>query len=232
MEKKHYVPLRVDFAGGWLDVPKFSIEGEYVVNCAISPLVSLEDWQYHKNSGLGGSGAWALLNDKDGIKAELDLGVGWQDPAVIKETGCCVWKSGKLPLLEYKNSGEFLEGRMALYWTGSPHNTPGLVDLDRNYPKIANSARIAKEGVMRRSVFQIANAVSSTYHTQLAEGMEPLPMIGKSIGYKYCGGGHGGYALYLFDHHTERHEALKTTENLIAIEPYCKNLIGKMRKIF
>jgi len=34
-------PLRVDFAGGWLDVPRFAREGEFVVNCAISPLVSL-----------------------------------------------------------------------------------------------------------------------------------------------------------------------------------------------
>ncbi|MGE9271314.1 MAG: adenylyltransferase/cytidyltransferase family protein [Verrucomicrobiales bacterium] len=28
-------PLRVDFAGGWLDVPRFSRPGEFNVNCAI-----------------------------------------------------------------------------------------------------------------------------------------------------------------------------------------------------
>src|SRR6185295_7341183 len=87
-------PLRVDFAGGWLDVPRFARAGAYVVNCAISPTVSLRDWPYERNAGLGGSGAWALLNGKDGVGSELDLGVGWQDPAVISETGLCVWRSG------------------------------------------------------------------------------------------------------------------------------------------
>lgn len=37
-------PLRVDFAGGWLDVPRFSRAGGLVVNCAISPLVSINFW--------------------------------------------------------------------------------------------------------------------------------------------------------------------------------------------
>ncbi|WP_221175256.1 adenylyltransferase/cytidyltransferase family protein [Akkermansia muciniphila] len=31
------VPLRVDFAGGWLDVPRYARKGSYVVNCAITP---------------------------------------------------------------------------------------------------------------------------------------------------------------------------------------------------
>ncbi|MEY4243233.1 MAG: hypothetical protein RLZZ245_818, partial [Verrucomicrobiota bacterium] len=87
-------PLRVDLAGGWLDVPRFSRPGEYIVNCAISPLVSLREWPYEKQAGLGGSGAWALLNGRDGVESEIDLGVGWQDPAVIRETGLCVWRSG------------------------------------------------------------------------------------------------------------------------------------------
>jgi glycerol-3-phosphate cytidylyltransferase-like family protein len=30
-------PLRVDFAGGWLDAPMYARAGGYVVNCAISP---------------------------------------------------------------------------------------------------------------------------------------------------------------------------------------------------
>ena len=60
-------PLRVDFAGGWLDVPRHAVEGAYVVNCAVSPLVSLMDWPYEKRSGLGGSGAWSLLNGYDGV---------------------------------------------------------------------------------------------------------------------------------------------------------------------
>ena len=41
-----HVPLRVDFAGGWLDVPTNARAGEYIVNCAISPTVSLREWEY------------------------------------------------------------------------------------------------------------------------------------------------------------------------------------------
>ena len=59
--------------------------------------MSLRDWNYEKQSGLGGSGAWALLNGENGVDAELDLGVGWQDPAVINEGGLCVWRSGQRP---------------------------------------------------------------------------------------------------------------------------------------
>ncbi len=82
------VPLRVDFAGGWLDVPRYARKGSYVVNCAITPMVSLCEWPYEKRSGLGGSGAWAMLEGRDPVASELALGVGWQDPAVIAETGC------------------------------------------------------------------------------------------------------------------------------------------------
>ena len=81
------VPLRVDFAGGWLDVPRYARKGSYVVNCAITPMVSLCEWPYEKRSGLGGSGAWAMLEGRDPVASELALGVGWQDPAVIAETG-------------------------------------------------------------------------------------------------------------------------------------------------
>ena len=52
-------PLRVDFAGGWLDVPRFARPGGGIVNCAISPLVSLRHWPYRARAGLGGSGAYA-----------------------------------------------------------------------------------------------------------------------------------------------------------------------------
>jgi cytidyltransferase-like protein len=121
-------PLRVDFAGGWLDVPRFARKGAFVVNCAISPTVSLRDWPYNRNAGLGGSGAWALLNGKDGVASELGLGVGWQDPAIISETGLCVWRSGPRPELELKHNGAFLRGRLALFWTGTDHDTPDLAN--------------------------------------------------------------------------------------------------------
>eukprot|EP00878_Enallax_costatus_P038545 GHUV01043857.1.p1 GENE.GHUV01043857.1~~GHUV01043857.1.p1 ORF type:complete len:233 (+),score=40.39 GHUV01043857.1:930-1628(+) len=76
-------PLRVDFGGGWLDVPKLARPGAYIVNCAVSPLVSLggagsKEWPYHIGGGLGGSAAHALLSGKDSVQSELDLGVGWQ----------------------------------------------------------------------------------------------------------------------------------------------------------
>ena len=108
------VPLRVDFAGGWLDVPRYARKGSYVVNCAITPMVSLCEWPYEKRSGLGGSGAWAMLEGRDPVASELALGVGWQDPAVIAETGLCVWRSGSSPVLDVKGTGDFLEGRMAI----------------------------------------------------------------------------------------------------------------------
>ena len=93
------VPVRVDFAGGWLDVPKYALEGAYIVNCTITPFVSKSDWPYEKKSGLGGSAAWAILKGEDGVQSELDLGVGWQDAAAINETGLCAWRSGPKPEL-------------------------------------------------------------------------------------------------------------------------------------
>ena len=41
-----------------------------------------------------------------------------QDPASILETGLCVWRSGQLPDLDFKTSGRFLDGLLALMWTG------------------------------------------------------------------------------------------------------------------
>ena len=67
-------PLRVDFAGGWLDVPENAIPGEYIVNCAISPTVSLKEWLYRQGAGLGGSGGWSVLNGWDPVASELGLG--------------------------------------------------------------------------------------------------------------------------------------------------------------
>src|SRR5205823_1562641 len=164
-------PLRVDFGGGWLDVPRLARPGAFIVNCAISPTVSLREWPYERNAGLGGSGAWALLNGKDGVGAELDLGVGWQDPAIIAETGLCVWLSGKRPMLEMKTNGEFLRGRMALYWTGESHDTPGLVERARDYDAIERAGATARDAVWRGQLALLANAVRQSYAMQRAEGM-------------------------------------------------------------
>lgn len=214
-------PLRIDFAGGWLDVPRYARAGEFIVNCAISPLVSLREWPYEKQAGLGGSGAWALLNGRDGVDSEIDLGVGWQDPAVIRETGLCVWRSGPKPVLDFKHNGDFLAGRMAIYWTGVSHDTPGACARPRDYDGIALSGRTAREAVLHADLSLLAKAIDQYHATQLDEGMEPLPDIDLSIARKYCGGGYGGYALYLFPDAESRQSALDSIAQLRAVEPYC-----------
>jgi len=215
-------PLRVDFAGGWLDVPRFSRPGAFIVNCAISPLVSLREWPYETQAGLGGSGAWALLNGRDGFESEIDLGVGWQDPAVIRETGLCVWRSGTQPVLDFKHNGDFLAGKIAICWSGKSHDTPGVVDKQRDYDRIAESGHIARQGALNADLHQLASAMSLYHQTQLDEGMDPIPEIPGALAHKYCGGGYGGYSLHLFDDTDKRQAALQTTPNLRPVEPFCR----------
>jgi len=223
-------PLRVDFAGGWLDVPLFSRPDTYVVNCAISPTVSLREWPYERNAGLGGSGAWALINGKDAVDAELDLGVGWQDPAVITETGLCVWKSGARPVLEMKTSGDLLKGKMALFWSGSSHDTPAVAHKNRDYEAIGRASKVARDAVWAQDFSKLAEAVRQSYAVQKGEGMQPLPGDPEFAGdlsvesmaplaWKYCGGGHGGYAVYLFKDCESRERAC-ALPGFRPIEPY------------
>lgn len=214
-------PLRVDFAGGWLDVPRYARKGAYIVNCAISPTVSLQHWPYRQNAGLGGSGAWALLNGKSGVEDELALGVGWQDPAVISETGLCVWRSGNTPVLDFKRNPDWLTGCMALLWTGEEHDTPNLVNQPRDYDRIEVSARLAREAVLHADLSKLAQAIQTYHETQLQEGMTPLPPAKTSLAKKYCGGGWGGYALYLFKNGAARDQFVaEDKESRRAIEPY------------
>ena len=225
-----HVPLRVDFAGGWLDVPSNAIPGEFIVNCSISPTVSLKEWNYRQGAGLGGSGGWSVLNGWDPVRSELGLGVGWQDPAVIAETGACVWKSGKHPELDFKNTGAFLRGRMAVFDTRIKHDTPGLAALERNFAKIAKAARVARLGVLQQDITVLAVAVQLSYQLQLDEGMQPLERIGESLAHKYCGGGHGGYAVYLYETEEDRAAALASCADLYPVEPYCRTF-GKDEQV-
>lgn len=213
-------PLRVDFAGGWLDVPCHARADGYIVNCAIQPKVSLRDWCYERNAGLGGSGAWALLNGNTGVDEELGLGVGWQDPAVIRETGLCVWRSGKRPSLEFKNDGSMLQGHMALWWTGTQHDTPSVAKRKRDYEAITAASKIARNGVLTLSFETLAKGVDASYAVQLNEGMNPLPEAAGCIGRKYCGGGFGGYALYLFGNQLARDAFVKNIPAAKPIEPW------------
>jgi len=214
-------PLRVDFAGGWLDVPRFARAGGSIVNCAISPLVSLRDWPYRARSGLGGSGAYAMLRGDDGVRAELKLGVGWQDPAITAETGLCVWKSGEEPRLEFKRDGEMLRGRMALLWTGVPHDTPAVADLRRDFDAIYEAGSKAREAVFAENIEGLADAVRRSHQAQLREGMQPLPEVSGALAWKYCGGGWGGYALYLFAAEADRDQWAQSV-GVMTVEPYLK----------
>lgn len=225
-----HAPLRVDFAGGWLDVPENAMPGEYVVNCSISPTVSLKEWLYRQGAGLGGSGGWSVLNGWDPVKSELGLGVGWQDPAVIAETGACVWKSGGRPVLDFKNTGDFLKGCMAVYDTRVKHFTPGFAGYERSYERIAKAARIARLGVQQQDVAVLAVGVQMSYQLQLEEGMQPLPDIGSQLAHKYCGGGHGGYALYLYENQEARDAAVDACEDMYPVEPYCRTF-GKDEQV-
>lgn len=217
------IPLRVDFAGGWLDVPKFSRPGTYIVNCTITPTVSINKWEYEMGAGLGGSAAYAIMTGKNGINSELDLGVGWQDPAAILETGLCIFRSGLKPILDFKINPEFLEGKMALLWTGKNHATPDNVDLKRDFNKIAKAAEIARAACNPNNpdLNKLAEAINLSYEVQIDEGMETLPSMGE-IAKKYSGGGHGGYALYLFDNIEKRDKFLQQ-EKTLKIEPFIRN---------
>jgi len=213
-------PLRVDFAGGWLDVPSFARPDGYIVNCAIAPTVSMRAWPYERNAGLGGSGAWALLNGHDGVTSELDLGVGWQDPAVIAETGLCVWRSGPRPELELKTDGALLRGRLALLWTGQSHSTPSLTGHPRDFDAIARAGRTARDAVWAQDLNGLADAVRQSYAVQRAEGMAPLPAdLPGALAWKYCGGGFGGYAAFLFADPVAR-DAAGARPGFRPIEPF------------
>ena len=217
-------PLRVDFAGGWLDVPRFAREGGFIVNCAISPLVSINSWNYEKRSGLGGSGAWAILNGKDGVLSELNLGVGWQDPAIIQETGLCVWESGQHPVLHIKRNGSMLKGLMAVNFTQQEHDTPDIAERNRDYNAIYQAGQVAAQAVLHEDIDTLAKAVRMSYKLQMDEGMEPLIDSEKCLGCKYCGGGWGGYAVYIFSNPEQRDKFVAGHSYAKAIEPYIKPL--------
>ena len=220
-----HVPLRVDFAGGWLDVPRLARKGAYIVNCAISPLVSLTDWPYEKGAGLGGSAAYAILQVKQGVKAELDMGVGWQDPAIINHTGLCVWRSGEKPVLDVQLNPDWLEGKMLIYWTGNDHKSFDHVAKERDYNKIARAGKLAHEAVLARDLRMLARAVLLSYEVQVDEGMNEIPNIKGSMAKKYLGGGYGGYALYLFKTVKQRDNALMSIKGTKKIEPYIKEIV-------
>ncbi len=216
------VPLRVDFAGGWLDLPRFARPGGYIVNCSIVPCVSLGDWPYKVGAGLGGSAAYTMLLGKDSVDSELDAGVGWQDPAVIRETGLCVWRSGPRPILHLKRNPDLLDGTLALLWTGNDHVTPNNVDRGRDCDLIERAGSVAAEAVRTGSRADLWQAVRFSYQAQLGEDMPELRGCGEQAR-KYCGGGWGGYALYIFAERAERDEFVRSNDNGRPVEPFMEH---------
>lgn len=221
-----WVPARVDFAGGWLDVPAIAeatgIE-PLVVNMAVSPGYTSSGLGYHPGGGMGGSAAMAILAGKDPFAAEENAGVGWQDPAVLLRTGLCVWRGPKD--LAYWDDGEWLRGRLAVLWTGQPHRTADLVSRQRPYDLIRQAAETAAEAVRERDVTKLAAAINMSYRAQIAEGMEQLPHGG--LAWKYCGAGHGGYAMYLFGSERARRNWIALSEHAQAIEPFARRCDGE-----
>ena len=215
-------PLRVDFAGGWLDVPKFSCPQGRIVNVAVTPQVMIDDLDKGRYSGLGGSAARSILQGVDSISSEIEAGAGWQDPAIMLETGLCVWQSGERPTLLLKvNPDQLLRGRMAIVWTGARQDgTVEIANHKRDFAKIAAAGMAAEVAVRKHSFDKLCAAVSRSYAIQCSEGMKPLPEAGVAM--KYCGAGHGGNAVYLFADADSRQQFLSVTPDSMAIEPYLK----------
>ncbi len=212
------VPLRVDFAGGWLDVPNHSRENGRIVNMAISPCVSLVHWPFEKRSGLGGSAAWSILNGNNPFEFDSSLDCGWQDGAVIREGGLCIWQSGRKPKLISKSSGAWLSGLLAISYIEErvlPIET--IARLLRDYFLIEQASLQAEDAVMQSDLRQLAIAMVMSYTAQRMEGMKRLPHHG--VAYKYCGAGWGGYALYLFASKEKRDYSIKA-HGMLAIEPF------------
>jgi hypothetical protein len=75
--------------------------------------------------------------------------------------------------------------------------------------------------VWKSDFSRIAEGVRQSYAVQRAEGMDALPAdVAGAVAWKYCGGGFGGYAVYLFSEPAARDAACAARKNFRAIEPY------------
>lgn len=170
---------------------------------------------------MGGSAAIAILEGHDGTGSELAAGVGWQDPAIIQETGLCVWRSGPRPELAVKYDPTWLRGHLAIHWTGQRHVAADLTGLPRDYTRICLAGQLATTAVRNRDLGELAVAMYHSYEVQKEEGMPPL--ICPGLVAKYCGAGHGGYALHLFSRSVDRDAFVQGCEQALAIEPYLRS---------
>lgn len=214
------ISVRVDYAGGWLDVPGTGATNGFIVNCAVTPGVSRGEWPYHIGGGLGGSAAHDILDGRDPFVHENLRGVGWQDPAILLETGFCVWRAGDRPHLLKRTDAEMVRGRMALQWTYERTKTAGqIAELHRPYQKIIFASRIAAHA---NKLDTLAVAMRLSHDAQVIEGMTRLRIPRTALATKYCGAGWGGYSLHLFNTEADRDAWVAETQDASSIEPWAR----------
>jgi cytidyltransferase-like protein len=216
------VPVRIDFGGGWLDVARYARPGGLIANCAISPLVTLNNWPYALGGGVGGSAAKAVLEGRNAFATEADLDVGWQDPAAVYETGCCVWASGPRPRLLWKNDGAWLRGLIALRHQGGKHRSSDMTHKPRDYETTVLAGQVAAAAVRTQDVQMLAAGISLSHQVQLGEGMDALSKMDGELASKYVGSGWGGYSLHLFPFTAARQGSLDMCAEAMSVEPYIR----------
>ena len=223
LKKSKTYRLRVDFAGAWLDSPNCHNEDSFMVNCTVDIPVSVNQWDVEIEAGLGGSTAYYWLNNRSAYETEK----GWQDPVVIEETGLCSWRAfpkskiKETSFLEHKVNPRFLEGKMALIYTGKKKPQTDSINFERDLELMAQAGCIGNEGVRQMSIPILQLAIDTHYRAQLDEGMKPLPFF-KNSKRKYCGSGHGGYAVYLFNEESDREKFLDEYKDAFPVEPYIR----------
>ena len=113
---------------------------------------------------------------------------------------------------------------MALWYTGIPHDTATLANKTRDIERIKKISEIARMGGLNKNIHILSLAVFLTYQEQLKDGMQEVPYLNSKgiLAAKYCGSGHGGYVLYIFETQEDRDNHVKEDKNFISIEPYCR----------
>jgi len=135
----------------------------------ISPMVSLYHWPYEKCSGLGGSGAYALLQGKDGFASELQNNVGWQDPVGDHGNGAYVsGRSGERPVWRQRSTHHSLRGKMATPSGPEPPMSQALADMKRDYDLLTRGSPNGAQGrIWPRDLDTLCEAIGITYDVQL-----------------------------------------------------------------
>ena len=87
---------------------------------------------------------------------------------------------------------------------------------------IREASLVAAEAVLREDLERLADATRMSYGVQMQEGMNPLPHREACQACKYCGGGWGGYAVYLFQSANDRNAFVKSHAQARAIEPFVR----------